>query len=116
VIRVGGQMFERIEVEDLKGTTLKVLMLMGCDSAHAPLAKIAVPAMQRYADRHRCQLRFVTEAAFSRHPSWIKISSMQEALTEEFDFVLWLDADALIVRNDVDVRTAIHPTADLQLS
>ena len=109
-------MLERIEVEDLKGKMLRVLMLSGYDSAHAALAEITIPAMRRYADRHLCELRVVTKTTVDRHPAWIKISSVCEALTEEFDFVLWLDADALFVRNDVDVRTAIHPTADLQLS
>ncbi len=113
---VGRLTWSPIEAEDLKGTMLKVLMLRGCDLAQAALAKITIPAMRRYADRHLCELRVVTKTTVDRHPAWMKIPSIREALTEEFDFVLWLDADALIVRSDVDVRTAIHPTADLQLS
>jgi hypothetical protein len=37
-------------------------------------------------------------------------------LNEDFDFLLWLDVDTLIIRDDIDIRSVIEPGVDLYLS
>lgn len=94
----------------------KILMLTCYDAAHEPLAQVSVPAMRQYAERHDCEFRALTSTIFDRPPNWIKIRAIREALTEDFDFVWWLDVDACIVRSDIDIRTAIQARADLHLA
>jgi len=49
----------------------------------------------------------IGDVQFSRPPHWNKIVLIRHALACGFDLVVWLDADTLIVRDDVDVRTAL---------
>ncbi len=95
---------------------MKVLLLTAYDASLAPLARFTVPRMAQYADRNQCELRVVAEAECDRPGAWIKIPAIRQALDEDFDYVLWLDADTLFIRHDIDIRSAISPSADLHMT
>jgi hypothetical protein len=69
-----------------------------------------------YAERHGltyCCFRGPVQ--LERHPFWDKIRLIQMTLAAGFDFVVWLDADTLIVRPDVDVRSALGGEAPIAM-
>lgn len=99
-----------------RNIALKVLLLTAYDASLEPLAKITVPRMAHYAGRHQCEFRVVPNAVCDRPRGWIKLPYIRQALTENFDYVLWLDVDALFVRDDIDIRSAVVPSADLHMS
>ncbi|MBW7971503.1 hypothetical protein HYH08_18825 [Bradyrhizobium sp. BR 10289] len=41
---------------------------------------------------------------------------IRAALEDDFDFVLWMDVDAVMLRNDVDIRTAMVDGAHLHMA
>jgi hypothetical protein len=95
---------------------MNILLLTAFDDSMEPVARLSIPTMQRYASRYGCAFRAVEGNSGDRPGAWLKIPAIREALAENFDFVWWLDADALVVRSDVDIRSAIDPNANLQLA
>lgn len=53
---------------------------------------------------------------FARTSHWNKIVLVRHALDLGFETVIWLDADTLIVRDDVDIRTALYGEKPLALA
>jgi ADP-heptose:LPS heptosyltransferase len=61
-----------------------------------------------YAAKHDLTFWSVRgDVQFDRPPVWNKVLLIQMALRAGFEFVVWLDADTLIVRPEVDVRAAL---------
>lgn len=72
---------------------------------HEELLEIALPSFKRFAKRHGYQL-LVGAHEQDRPPSWWKVPALREAL-DEFDEVLFIGADLVIVDSseDLDVPT-----------
>jgi hypothetical protein len=51
-----------------------------------------------------------------RHPTWLKIAPIREAIEKSFDWVLWVDADALFLRVDRDIRDEIRGNVDIRMA
>jgi hypothetical protein len=86
----------------------KALVSFGTGDAAKPLA-VAMPTYERYARRHGYDL-IIPDSPFcyGRPPAWGKVPLLQHVL-KTHDFVLWIDADALIVDDNVDIE-AVIPT------
>jgi hypothetical protein len=72
--------------------------------------------MKAFAAAHGYRQRFVHGNDWKRPRGWLKIEVIRAALEDNFDFVLWMDVDAIVLRNDVDVRTVAADTADLHMA
>lgn len=71
---------------------------------HLALLDIGRPTMQRYAETHGMAFLEDTECMVgSLPPSWYKVPLLIDALSV-YEGVLWIDADAMFMRYDVDVR------------
>lgn len=82
---------------------------------HVALLSLALPGFEAFARAHGYDLLCSTSApATTRPPAWEKVLVLQEAL-KHYDWVLWLDADALIVRPSVDPVTLTDLDHDLYL-
>jgi Nucleotide-diphospho-sugar transferase len=93
-----------------------VCLLTAYDSIQQPLAAFTVPRMQALADAHGYQRRSIHGDSWKRPRGWMKIEVIRTAIEDNFDFVLWMDVDAVVLRNDIDVRTAAVNDADLHLA
>ena len=81
------------------------------------LGHLTSPANRAYAERHgyafHCRIRppFNWHAPGSRHPSWDKVAILLDLLDDALDrplansptHILWVDADAVIVRQEVSL-------------
>lgn len=79
-------------------------------------------AMQDYARRHGYNVREFTRQIVGRG-NWAKIDVLCDLLdprssfyAKESDHLLWLDTDALFIRNEVDIATEIDPAIDLKMT
>ena len=86
----------------------KALATFGWDDA-APLLDLALPTFRDYAARHGYHL-IVASRRCDRPASWCKIPLLQELLAS-YDFVLWIDADAIILDASIDLATVIPDDA-----
>lgn len=89
---------------------MKVAIVTYTDARQAPLAKLARPNRQQYCQEHGYALMW-EENLVPRpgvHVAWYKALKILEVLPE-FDFVFWLDADALFMRMDVPLDSMFPP-------
>lgn len=77
---------------------------------HEQLLELALPRFEAYADRHGYELETRPPAMLLRPPSWHKVPLLLEAL-ERHDEALWIDADVVIVDQELDVADEPPATA-----
>lgn len=88
-------------------------LITGWDDSYTSVAALTVPEMRRYAVRHRLAFSCSQFTAGERAPAWSKITAIKAALLRGSDPVIWIDADALIVRPERDIRDSIDPGKDI---
>ncbi len=82
-----------------------------------PLLELSAGRHAAYCQRHRITYwPVIGDLQFGRHTRWSKIALVCRALEAGFETVTWLDADTLIVRNEVDIRAALHDGGPLALA
>ncbi len=79
---------------------------------HRELLAESAPTMQAYARRHGWDVVQSCEELSERPPAWSKVRLIRE-LMATYEYVFWVDADALIVDLDADVLDEIGPEADI---
>src|SRR5262245_46465128 len=77
---------------------------------HERLLELSLPRMAEYADRHGYALDARAPALPLRPPSWMKVAKLL-ALLDHHDAVLWLDADVVVVEQDVDLAGELDEDA-----
>ena len=86
----------------------KALCSIG-SGAYAKLLALSSRTFAAYAARHDYDLVLRHDADdASRHPAWSKVPLILQLL-EEYDLVLWLDADAIIVELQIDIAAERRP-------
>lgn len=74
-----------------------------------PFLDLSLPTFRDYADRHGYDLILYSQRC-DRPLAWCKIPLLQELLAH-YDFVLWIDADAIILDASTDLATVIPDDA-----
>jgi ADP-heptose:LPS heptosyltransferase len=84
------------------------------DDAMAEVARRTGERLDRYARRHGYPLvRYTSPLDPSRHPAWNKVLAVRNALlSRQSDWVLWLDADAVIMNFDFPATQLIREDCD----
>lgn len=85
-------------------------------SEYAALAELTLPRMQAFATRHGHELRVHRMEDTHLDRAWMKVPPILDALQGDFEFVVWLDIDALILRLDRDILDKARPGIDLLVS
>jgi galactosyl transferase GMA12/MNN10 family len=92
---------------------MKALCSIGA-GPHAALLEISRPTFADYARRHGYELITSTESDPARPPAWAKVPMLREAV-DDYERVLWIDADAVIVDGESDIAAELEPERDLAL-
>mgnify|MGYP001269079836 CR=1 FL=1 len=80
------------------------------------MGNLCAATLKIYAKKHNHTLRVISNLVMPDRPSpWHRISFIPELFDEGFDFVFWMDADALFLRYDRDIREVIEPGKDLYM-
>lgn len=85
------------------------------DKNFTPLGERCLKSLQIYAQRHNYSVEINNNIRSNRPPSWNKILLIQNLL-KKYDCVLWVDADALFTRFDLDITQELEPDKDLYLA
>ena len=83
------------------------------DDGFAPVGDICAATLKCYAARHGFDLTIDRTLRSDRPPAWNKILLIQRLFDQGYDFVLWVDADALFLRFAPDIRGEIAVGKDL---
>ena len=85
----------------------KILCSVGA-GPHAELLEVSGRTFAAYADLHGYDLDLRTELPAPERPaSWSKVALLRE-LVEQYEFVLWVDADAAIVDVSRDIADEVE--------
>jgi hypothetical protein len=96
--------------------TASVCVITAYDSRFRDVASISVPSMRRFADAHGYSFRAVERDDCIRRGGWIKIEPILALLGQDYEYVLWLDADTVVARTDIDIRNAIQEGSHLHMA
>lgn len=69
---------------------------------YTALQEVALPGLEEYADRHGYVLHSDPPANTERPASWLKVPLLRAAL-DEYEEVLWVDADVIIADGSRDI-------------
>lgn len=95
------------------GDTNRIAIVTLFDSNYRDLANIAIPNISDYARKHGYDVVFFDETIdTTRPPQWSKIKAVEYVLNE-YDWVWWLDIDALIANEDIKLESIIDEQYDL---
>jgi hypothetical protein len=83
---------------------------------HLELLELSLPGFETYAARHGHEL-VVHRASLApdRPPSWSKVVALHE-LAAEFERVIWIDVDAVVVDGHVDLAGELRPGRNLAMA
>ncbi|MEO0341907.1 MAG: putative nucleotide-diphospho-sugar transferase [Pseudomonadota bacterium] len=94
--------------------TKKLCITTAYDMKFGMLGNYCASSIQHYADTFGYEARIVSDAKIKeRHPAWYRIQLIQQLFAEGYEWVMWLDADAIFVRFDVDVLDQAEDGSDL---
>jgi hypothetical protein len=85
------------------------------DAAFREIGDYCGMTLRCYAARFGLDAVVETSFSLDRPPAWRKIRLAQELLDAGYEHVMWVDADALFCRFDVDVRSVVDGRSDFYL-
>ena len=94
----------------------RICLITAHDSRFEALARLSGPRMTAICEAQDYELRSIKVDDCSRKGGWLKIGPIRQALEEQFDWLLWVDADALFLRADEDIRAEIRDDVDIQMA
>lgn len=73
------------------------------------VAELTRPTIESYCNKYGFHNKIIQGAAHDLQwpPSWVKIPLLRQALIEGYDIAMWIDADAIILNDTIDVRDLI---------
>jgi hypothetical protein len=94
----------------------ELILATAYDDDFAPMGDIAATRLRAWAERLGAKVHVERKLTIDRPPAWNKVVLIRTLLSQGHDWVVWVDADALVRRLDGDLRTEIREGKDLYLS
>jgi hypothetical protein len=98
-----------------EGRGKKIALLTVFDDNFREIAERTVPTMRRYAEAFDLEFFCMPPPVQDQPASWGKLPRIREVLQLGFDFCIYVDADAMFVRFDEDIRDHIAAEKHLYL-
>jgi len=85
------------------------------DSAFAPIGELCYQSIKRYADLHGMDVLLMDNVLSDRPAPWKKILVIKELFARGYEFVFWIDADAIFVDFTRSIESVIEAGKNLYL-
>jgi len=87
------------------------------DKGFEEIGSLCLESLKKYAKKYGFDIKLYNDFKSNRPAPWNKIKIVEKILNDKkrYDFVFWIDADALFVNFDEDIRLEIEPENDLYL-
>jgi Nucleotide-diphospho-sugar transferase len=96
-------------------SSMKIALLTICDENYSEISSRTLPSMRRYADRFGLDLLSMLPDTKSCPAAWSKITCIRDVLQSGFEYCFYVDADAMFVRFDRDIRECLRAEKDLYI-
>lgn len=90
-----------------------IVLVTYYDEPFREIGALSAASMKRYADMHGYDVRIERHSRTERPVSWNKIPIIRSLFDEGYEFVFWIDADAVITDYGQDIGNAIRHEKDL---
>lgn len=90
----------------------KLLITYADGNAAEQMAGYSIPSFEKYAKLHGYEFKIIKRYS-DLHPAWEKVFAFQDYL-QNYDVVLWIDIDAIIVKFDKDILSVFTETIAFQ--
>jgi len=81
----------------------------------AEIGEYAAMTLELYAKRHGLATSVTREISLDRPAPWHRVKLIPELFDQGFEYVLWIDADAIFRRFDVPIQSIINGVSDLYM-
>ena len=95
---------------------MRACLLTSYDAAYAECGDLALATFTAYAQKHHLNLEVIKDFDCGRPAPWAKIPLIAAMLNKGYDWVIWIDADALIIRADINILDQTKSNHDLYLT
>jgi len=85
------------------------------DERFAPLGDLCLRSLRYYAAQHGVELAYLPDVAVDRPPPWRKLLITQQLFQRGHEYVMWVDADALVVDATRSPRDMLEEDKDFYL-
>ena len=65
-----------------------------------------------YSKKYNIDLIVTQERLSNRHPAWDKIQCVLNAMNEDYDYIIWMDADAIFLTDKIDFNKIMNIYSD----
>lgn len=86
------------------------------DEPFASIGEYAAMSIEHYARCHGFSAHIERSFEIDRPPAWRRVRLIAELFDQGFDYVMWVDADAVFTRFDVSILSEVSRDAHLYLS
>jgi len=107
--------FRRIIKFFSRSTRKRVCITTYFDSTISTIGNLSYQSIRRYAEVHGMDTLLLDDIVSDRPPPWNKILVIKEIFMRGYDFVFWIDADAIFVDYSKDIRDIIEENKNLYL-
>ena len=94
----------------------KICLTTYFDNKFGQIGKLCVQSIKKYAETFNYDFCLLNNIKSERPASWNKILIIQELFKKNYDFVFWVDADAIFIRFNRDIADEVVESKDLYLT
>lgn len=86
------------------------MKLLFCSLSDRPnFSQSIFQSNQKYYDKYNFDFIYENKVLTTeRHPAWSKIILLQREINKDYDYIIWIDDDILIMNYDIDFRDIIN--------
>lgn len=96
---------------------MRIKIVSACDDNMKVLSDISYPTIEKYCQFWNFSCERFNIKNFNRPASWYKISLLiNEIDSNQFDYIMWVDSDAIIYNQNFDLRSLLRADKDFYLS
>lgn len=96
---------------------MKICLTTYFDKNFSKMGNLCLESMKKYAEKHRFDVKLHNEISSERPPPWNKILVIKKLLDDpkKYDYIFWIDSDAVFVNFEENIRNAIESGKDFYL-
>ena len=95
--------------------TPRICLATHFNERYSRIGNLCLSSLKRYGAQYGYDVVTILEICSGRPLSWDKIPVILALFARGYDFVMWVDADAAILRCDEDIAAIIQPDKDLYI-
>lgn len=96
---------------------MKICLTTYYDKNFSKMGELCLKSIKEYAKKHGFDVKLKNKMSSKRPAPWNKILVIQKLLNDrkKYDFIFWIDADALFVNFGENIKKEIQPGKDFYL-